>query len=337
MKHAIVIRLVAVLTVMMALSLTAIAQDEMPEPVVYDDSVQFPELPYASRWIEVNGSKMHYMETGDPAGTPILLLHGQPTWSYLWRDVMPHLEDSGRVIALDLIGMGLSDKPDLEYTYFDHRDYVWGFIEAMELEDIILVIHDWGSAIGFDYAFNHQDNVQGIAFMEALFTTFPSLDDPSVDAEFGAFLSVVRAGDGMGEELLINQNVFVEQILPGAIVRELSEEEMNAYRAPYPTPAERLPVFMWPNQVPIAGEPADVHEVVGAYAAWLTETELPMLMLHAEPGLIITAPIAEFIKSTYQNLEAVNVGEGRHFIQEDQPDAIGEAIADWLGRVVLAE
>ncbi len=278
---------------------------------------------------------MHYMETGDLAGTPILLLYGQPTWSYLWRDVMPHLEDGGRVIALDLIGMGKSDKPDIDYTYMDHRAYVWGFIEAMELEDIVLVIHDWGSALGFDYAYNHQDNVQAIAFMEALVAPIPSLDDPTINAEFGAFLEVVRTGDGVGEELLINQNVFVEQILLGAIARELSEEELNAYRAPYPTPTERLPVFMWPNQVPIAGEPAAVNEVVGTYGMWLTQTDMPMLMLHAEPVLIITPEVAMFIQSLYQNLESINVGEGIHFIQEDQPGAIGESIAEWLERVVL--
>ena len=327
-------------TLLLILSLSLIlvgnvaAQDGPPEPVVYE-GIEFPELPYPSRWIEINGSKIHYMETGDPGGTPILLLHGQPTWSYLWRNVMPHLEDSGRVIALDLIGMGLSDKPDIEYTYHDHREYIWGFIEAMELEDIVLVIHDWGSALGFDYAFNHQDNVQGIVFLEAVMAPIPSFGLVG-DPEMAAFFETIRAGDGRGEAMLMGQNLFVEQFLPSMVVRELSEEEMNAYRAPYPTPDTRLPVFMWPNQIPVAGEPPAVHEVVAAYAEWLPQSELPKLQIHATPGAFPIQAV-EQINDTFNNIETVNVGEGLHFIQEDQPDAMGEAIAEWLDRVVFAD
>lgn len=321
-------QVVLVLFALLVVAVGAQAQTGDPQPPIVYEGLEVPELPYASRWIEVNGAKMHYMETGDPGGTPILLLHGQPTWSYLWRNVMPHLEDSGRVIALDLIGMGLSDKPDLGYTFMEHREYVWGFIEAMELENIILVIHDWGSALGFDYAFNHQDNVQAIAFMEALVAPPANYDE--LNPEFAAFLQLVRAGDGVGEELLINQNMFVEQLLPSAILRPLSEAELNAYRFPYPTPETRLPVFMWPNQVPIAGEPADVNAIVGEYAVWLTQTEMPMLNLYATPGLLMGENVAQMLQGMYKNLEILNVGEGLHFIQEDQPDAIGQGIAAWL-------
>jgi haloalkane dehalogenase len=321
-------RVVLVLFALLLVAAGAQAQTGDPQPPIIYEGLEVPELPYASRWIEVNGAKMHYMETGNPGGRPILLLHGQPTWSYLWRNVMPHLEDSGRVIALDLIGMGLSDKPDIGYTFMEHREYVWGFIEAMELENIVLVIHDWGSALGFDYAFNHQDNVQAIAFMEALVAPPANYDE--LNPEFGAFLQLVRAGDGVGEELLINQNMFVEQLLPSAILRPLSEAELNAYRFPYPTPETRLPVFMWPNQVPIAGEPADVNAVVGEYAVWLTQTEMPMLNLYATPGLLMGENVAQMLQGMYKNLEILNVGEGLHFIQEDQPDAIGQGIAAWL-------
>jgi haloalkane dehalogenase len=327
-------RIVFVLFALFVAVAVAHAQSSNPQsPVIYE-GLATPELPYPSRWIDVNGSKMHYMETGNPGGTPILLLHGQPTWSYLWRNVMPHLEGSGRVIALDLIGMGLSDKPALDYTFMEHREYLWGFIEAMELENIVLVIHDWGSALGFDYAANHQDNVQAIAFMEALVA--PATDYESLPPEFAQMLQAVRT-PGIGEELLINQNMFVEQILPSAVLRPLSEAELNAYRFPYPTPETRLPVFMWPNQVPIAGEPADVNAIVAEYAVWLPQTEMPMLHLYATPGVLMGEALAQMLQGMYQNLEILNVGEGLHFIQEDQPDAIGQGIADWLDRVVFVD
>lgn len=324
-------KLVLVLFALLAVGTTARAQTGDPKsPIVYKD-LKPPTLPYPSRWIEVNGAKMHYMETGDPAGTPILLLHGQPTWSYLWRNVMPHLEKSGRVIAVDLIGMGLSDKPTLGYTYMEHRQYLWGFIEAMQLKDLVLVIHDWGSALGFDYAHNHQDNVRAIAFMEALVAPASKYED--FNPEFATMLRTFRAGDGVGQELLINQNFFVEQVLPSAVLRKLTEAEMNAYRAPYPTPDTRLPLFMWPNQVPIGGQPADVNEIVGAYGRWLTQTEMPMLNLYATPGILMNEASAEQLQAAFRNLDILNVGAGLHFIQEDQPEAIGKGIADWLQRL----
>lgn len=322
-------------TVLLALCLPLIAalplqaQSAPPEPLIYE-GIAFPELPYASRWIEVNGAKMHYMETGDPAGTPILLLHGNPTWSYLWRDVMPHLEDSGRVIAVDLIGMGLSDKPDIAYTFAEHREYLWRFIELLGLQELVLVVHDWGSGLGFDYAYQHQDNVQGIAFMEALIAPFPAYADMPQGG--GDMMQTMRGEAGRG--MILNQNFFVEQLLPGGVVRELSAAELDAYRAPFPTPESRLPVLMWPRQIPIGGEPAEVHAVLAAYAAWLPQSETPKLLLYAEPGMMTQAPVVAMLLARYQNLETVNVGAGGHFIQEDQPDAIGQSIAEWMERVI---
>ena len=335
MQRNIFIRL-AVLVISIALITVAgiTAQDGPPEPLVYEN-IEFPELPYASRYIEINGAKMHYMEAGDPGGTPILLLHGNPTWSYLWRNVMPHLEDSGRVIAVDLIGMGKSDKPDIGYTFVEHRDYLWGFIEMMELEDIVLVIHDWGSGLGFDYAYNHPNNVQAIAFMEAILAPIPELGMAG-DAEMAAFFGMIRAGDGRGEQIIMGQNMFVEQFLPSMVVRELSEEEMNAYRAPYITPESRLPVFVWPNQIPIAGHPEDVHDIVSTYGEWVPQSELPKLYLYGTPGAVPEAFNA-MVSEMYTNTETVNIGEALHFLQEDQPDAIGMAIAEWLDRVVFMD
>ncbi|MEM8532541.1 MAG: haloalkane dehalogenase [Chloroflexota bacterium] len=307
-------------------------KDEQTQPLIYED-IAFPKLPYPSRWIEVQGSRMHYMETGDPDGTPILLLHGNPTWSYLWRDVIPHLANSGRVIALDLIGMGLSDKPDIDYTFFNHRDYVWAFIEAMNLKNMVLIIHDWGSALGFDYAYHHQDNVQAIAFMEAHVATTPSLDGAPPEA--ASFIQAVRSHQG--KEMLLNQNLFIEKLLPSMIVRQLSKEELDAYRTPFLTPSTRLPLLTWPRQIPIGGEPADVHQMMESYVAWLSDTDMPMLNVYATPGTFMSEATALLLQSQYHNLEIVDVGEGLHFFQEDQPDAVGKSIAEWLHRVVIVK
>ncbi len=309
------------------------AQADQPSPPVVYEGLTFPELPFTSQWVEVKpeglpAAKLHYLEAGNLADDPILLLHGQPTWSYLWRDVIPHLESHGRVIAVDLVGFGRSDKPDIEYRYKDHIGYIEGFIEALELKDITLVIHDWGSALGFDYASRHEDNVKGIAFFEALLAPIPELPE-----EFREMFTAFRT-PGVGEELIINQNIFVEQFVPNSIVRELSEEELNAYRAPFPTPAERLPVWRWPNEIPIAGEPADTHAVISSYAAWLFETEMPMLMLYGTPGMISNAEMANQFSESMKNLRVASVGAGLHYLQEDQPAAIGQQIVKWLDTVV---
>lgn len=331
MKSNIVARALALVALALLTAAQALGQGNSPAPIVYD-GIEFPPLPYASRWIEVNGAKMHYMETGDPAGAPILLLHGNPTWSYLWRNIMPYLEDSGRVIAPDLIGMGKSDKPNIGYTFVEHRDFLWRFIELMRLDSLVLVVHDWGSGLGFDYARNHPDKVRGIAFMEALLAPSPPVDE----MEGGpGLIQMIRGDDGRAEAMMLGQNIFVEQFLPSAIMRELSDEEMNAYRAPFPTPQTRLPILVWPRQIPTGGDPADVHEIVAAYAQWLPQSEMPKLMLYAEPGMM-PPPMLDMARATYQNLESVSVGPGLHFIQEDQPDAIGMAIADWLARAVSA-
>lgn len=309
------------------------AQENQSSPVVYE-GLTFPELPFASKWIEVKPeglptARLHYLEDGNLADDPILLLHGQPTWSYLWRDVIPHLEPHGRVIAVDLIGFGRSDKPDIEYRYKDHIQYIEGFIDALELQNITLVIHDWGSALGFDYASRHEANIKGIAFFEALLAPVPELPE-----DFKEMFTAFRT-PGIGEELIINQNIFVEQFVPNSIMRKLSEEELNAYRVPFPTPAERLPVWRWPNEIPIAGEPADVHVVIANYATWLFETELPMLMLYGIPGMISNVEAANQLSVNMKNLRIANVGPGLHYLQEDQPEAIGQQIAYWLDTVII--
>jgi len=282
------------------------------------------EFPFESKYVEVLGSKMHYIDEGE--GDPVLFLHGNPTSSYLWRNVIPYVADDGRAIAVDLIGMGKSDKPDIDYRFVDHAKYLEAFIEELELKNITLVIHDWGSGLGFNYAMNNEDNIKGIAFMEALLMplSWESFQSDEMRETFQNFRT-----PGVGEEMIMNQNIFVEQLLPSMILRELSEEEFNYYSEPYPTPESRKPVWKWPNEIPIDGEPADVHEIITNYNAWLQETEVPKLLIHATPGIIITEPVVEWSKENLKNLETVDIGEGIHYIQEDNPDAIGEAISDW--------
>jgi len=280
-------------------------------------------FPFESKFVEVQGSRMHYVEEG--AGDPVLFLHGNPTSSYLWRNVIPHLSPLARCIALDLIGMGKSDKPDIEYRFFDHARYVDGFIEALGLRHITFVIHDWGSALGFHYSRRREDNVKGLAFMEAVVRPVTWSEFP--EQPRGLF-QAFRTPD-VGWDLIANRNVFVENVLPGSILRKLSEEEMNRYREPFLDPASRKPVWRWPNEIPIEGEPADVVEAAQAYADWLGESDVPKLLLYAQPGAIMREPLVEWCRKNVRNLKTVDIGPGVHFVQEDRPHEIGEAIAEW--------
>ncbi len=282
------------------------------------------EFPFESRYVEVLGSRMHYVDEGE--GEPILFLHGNPTSSYLWRNIIPFVTDDYRAIAVDLIGMGKSAKPDLDYTYQDHKRYLDAFIDALDLSDITLVIHDWGSVLGFDYAVEHDDNVVGIAFMEAIIPPrFPSVQP--MGGALGRFRSEA------GEELILEQNQFVEQILAGSVIRGLTDEEMAYYRAPYPTPESRLPTLQWPRELPAAGEPARNVEVVTRIGGWMRATDIPMLFLWARPGALNNEAFAEAMVETVENIQTTFVGAGRHYIQEDQPEMIGRSIADWRRRI----
>lgn len=282
------------------------------------------EFPFDSRFVTVHGSSMHYVESG--VGDPIVFLHGNPTSSYLWRNVIPHLSPLGRCVAPDLIGMGRSGKPEIEYRFFDHVRYVEGFLETLGLRDITLVIHDWGSALGFDYAMRHPKNIKAIAFLEAIVLPLPDLQAfPDGAREmFRAF----RSPD-QGRKLIIDQNIFIERVLPNAILRKLSEEEMNRYREPFLEPKSREPLWRWPNEIPIGGEPADVEAVVTEYNLKLQQSEIPKLLLYATPGAVLTAPLVEWCRRSLKNLTAVNVGAGVHYLQEDHPHEIGHAIASW--------
>jgi haloalkane dehalogenase len=282
-------------------------------------------FPFESRFVEVNGARLHYIDEG--SGDPVLFLHGNPTSSYLWRNIIPHVTDGSRAIAVDLIGMGKSEKPDLEYRFVDHHKYVEAFIQQLELENLTLVIHDWGSALGFHYAARHANNVRGIAFMEAILAPVPRWD--AFPPDFVKIFKAFRTPD-VGWDMIVNQNMFVEQILPGAIGRDLSQEEMDRYREPFTDPATRKPLWRWPNEIPIEGEPADVAGVVASYNAWLQEADVPKLLFYATPGAITPPPLVEWCVASLKNLKTIDLGEGIHFLQEDHPDRIGRELANWL-------
>jgi haloalkane dehalogenase len=290
--------------------------------------------PYGQlRYREIAGSRMAYVDEGGSSdGTTIVFQHGNPTSSYLWRNVMPHLEGLGRLVACDLIGMGASDKlcpsgPD-RYHYAEQRDYLFGLWDALDLGDrVVLVLHDWGSALGFDWASKHRDRVAGLAFMEAIVTPMTWADfHESVREVFQGFRSPE------GERMILEQNIFVEVVLPGAIRRRLTEEEMDNYRRPFANPGEdRRPTLSWPRNIPIDSEPAEVVAVVDGYRSWLAESDVPKLFINAEPGAIVRGRIREYIRS-WRNLTEVTV-PGVHFIQDDSPDQIGAALAQFVRRL----
>lgn len=283
----------------------------------------------AKKTATVHGRTMAYVERG--RGDAIVFLHGNPTSSYLWRNIIPHLEGLGRCIAPDLIGMGDSDKLDdsgpERYRFVEHRHYLDALLEQLDLGDrVTLVIHDWGSALGFDWARRHPDRVKGIAYMEAIVRPLSWAEWPeSIKPIFQGFRSEA------GEEMVLEKNLFVERVLPGSVLRGLTEEEMAVYRRPFAEPGEaRRPTLTWPRQIPLDGEPADVHEIASDYARWMAENDLPKLFVNAEPGAILTGPVRESCRR-WRNQTEVTV-PGSHFIQEDSPEAIGEAIADWHRR-----
>lgn len=285
------------------------------------------DFPFQSNYVEVKGSKMHYVDEGE--GDPILLLHGQPTSSYLWRNIIPHLSKKGRCIAPDLIGMGKSDKPKLDYTFGDHYAYLSEFIEKLGLKNVNLVIHDWGSGLGFHYAHEHQDNIKGIAFMEAIIQTMSWSKFPT---DYKIIFKLLRT-PYVGWFMISVLNMFINKVVPDSVVRKLTKAEMDHYRSPYPTIASRKPVRMWPTQIPIDGKPAVMQEIISGYASWLKETKLPKLCIYAHPGAIIKKAQVAYIKENYQQTKMVDIGKGLHYLQEDHPDKIGQEIATWIDEI----
>ncbi|GBE00029.1 haloalkane dehalogenase [bacterium BMS3Abin07] len=281
------------------------------------------DFPFKSNYVDIHGSKIHYIDEG--SGDPIIFLHGNPTSSYLWRNIIPYLSSCGRCIAPDLIGMGKSDKPNIDYRFVDHVKYVEGFIEKKGLRNITFVIHDWGSALGFHYAMHHEKNIKGIAFMEAILKTATWNDFPK-DFKLGFRLFRTPV---IGWLLIVVMNIFIEQILPKAIVRNLTEKEKNYYREPFKRLKDRKPIRRWPNEIPIDGQPVDVTEIVQYYSRKLQESDLSKLLFFANPGGIITSTVVEWCQQNLKNLKTIDIGKGIHYLQEDNPHLIGSELAKW--------
>jgi haloalkane dehalogenase len=293
--------------------------------------VAWPE----KKTVDVLGRRMAYVEVG--SGETIVFLHGNPTSSFLWRNVLPFLASRGRCVAPDLIGMGDSEK--LEggpggYRFVEHRRYLDGFLEAVGVTaNVTFVLHDWGSALGFDWANRHRDAVRGLCYMEAIVRPLTWAEWPN--AARGIFQTLRSA---VGDELILERNVFIERILPGSILRKLEPEELDEYRRPFQDPGEgRRPTLTWPREIPVEGSPADVVAIVGDYAAWLSTCQVPKLFINADPGAILIGAQREFCRSWPAQREVTVPGS--HFIQEDSAEAIGGAVAEWyegLGRRVVA-
>tara|TARA_B110000014_G_scaffold255730_1_gene237930 strand:+ start:1107 stop:2018 length:912 start_codon:yes stop_codon:yes gene_type:complete len=284
------------------------------------------KLRLKKKFIKINGKNIAYVEVG--SGDPIVFQHGNPTSSYLWRNIIPILKDHGRCIAVDLIGMGDSEKLNNSnsnsYRYIEHRDYLFKAWNTLGInKNVTLVIHDWGSALGFDWAYQHPDSILGIAYMEAIVRPLTWDEWPELARNiFKGFRS------SSGEELILEKNMFIEGVLPNSIIRNLSEEEMAVYRKPFINPGEdRRPILSWPREIPIDGNPENVVEIVSRYAKWLENSDVPKLFINADPGSILVGKQREYCQ-TWKNQIEVTV-KGRHFLQEDSPNEIGESIRKW--------
>lgn len=286
--------------------------------------------PYERRRIGVLDAELAYVDTG--RGAPVVFLHGNPTSSFLWRNILPHVEGVARCLAPDLVGMGDSGKPPAGgYRFVDHARYLDAWFDAMKLaRDVTLVVHDWGSALGFHWARRHPERVAGLVYMEAIVR-------PLAWAEWPENARKIFQGmrSPAGEDLVLQKNVFVERILPASVLRAMTEEEMDVYRAPYREAGEsRRPVLQWPREIPVDGEPADVVSIVEAYGTWLAQSPVPKLFVNAEPGSILVGAQRDFCRR-WPNQDEVTV-KGLHFIQEDSPREIGQAIRSFVERRVGA-
>ncbi|MBO9563420.1 MAG: haloalkane dehalogenase [Niastella sp.] len=285
--------------------------------------MNFHQINHPRKRVKVLDSEMSYVDTGE--GEPVVFLHGNPTSSYLWRNIIPWLSKYRRCLAPDLVGMGQSGKsPDASYRFTDHVAYLDAWFEAVGLrENIVLVLHDWGSALGFYRAFRFPDQIKGIAYMEAivqprLWSDFPA----GRDAIFRALRS------DKGEQMVLQDNFFIETVLPKSIIRTLSAEEMDAYRAPFQHPADRLPTLLFPREIPIEGEPPHIVSIVEEYGKWLAGSQFPKLLISASPGALLTGRALDFCRS-WPNQREVSV-KGIHYIQEDSPAEIGEAVREFV-------
>jgi len=276
--------------------------------------------------IDVLGSTMAYREAGISDAPAVLFLHGNPTSSYIWRNILPIVSPVAHCIAPDLIGFGQSGKPEIEYRFADHVRYLDAFLEKMGITSAYVAAQDWGSALAFHLGARRPDFIRGLAFMEFI-RPMPAWSDfhPDQIETFKKFRT-----PGIGEEMILGQNLFVEGVLPAATARPLTDEEMSVYRAPFLTRESRLPVWRFPNELPIAGEPADVYALMEAAHRALAASTFPKLLFVGNPGALISPAFAKAFANTLRNCAVVELRSGLHYLQEDEPDVIGAEIKGWL-------
>ena len=298
-----------------------------------------PDFPFTLQRVQVYDTEMAYIDTAPIQAfqeKPVMLfLHGNPTSSYLWRNIIPHVSNQTRCLAPDLIGMGASGKlPHLAYRFLEHALYLDEFCATVipREQKIVLIVHDWGSALGLHWARRNAHRVAGLALMEFVppMPTWEPMEKAGAATSFQAF----RGPPEVGRKLIIEENMFVEKVLPGSVVRGLTEKEMEHYRAPYLIPSSREPLYRWPNEIPIEGHPAEVYALAEKYHAWLLENEVPKLFFWASPGVIIGEELAGWYRMTLKNTTSVGIGSGRHYLQEDNPHLIGAELAKWMEQVV---
>lgn len=286
------------------------------------------EFPFQSKYITVKGSKMHYVDEGK--GDPILFIHGNPASSYIWRNIIPYVTSNARAIAVDLIGFGKSDKPDIDYGFKDVYTYLEGFIEVLNLKNITIVVQDWGSGLGFHYANLHRHNIKGIAFMEAM---YEQKKWENLSTELKMAMNLMRSKFTSWLVLGV-ANQFVSKMLPDWVERGLSKEELDYYKAPFKTLKSRKPIYVFPRDVPVKGQPKFSAHAVDSYNQWLQETNIPKICFYVDPGVLIPIEEIPWIEKNFPNITMVPLGKGTHFIQEDYPHEIGETLHTWYTQKV---
>ncbi|GAB4391405.1 MAG: haloalkane dehalogenase [Gammaproteobacteria bacterium] len=288
------------------------------------------DFPFKSHFVNVHGAKMHYVDEGE--GDPLVFIHGIPTSSYLWRNIIPALSNQARCIALDLIGMGQSDKPDIDYTVFDHIHYLEGFISALDLKNVTFMLHAWGSVIGFDYAMRNEENVKALAFTEAQLR--PAVNPEMVALPMHELAAVLGQEDG-GYDVVMNTDYYIDKIFPGTIVRRLSPEELAYYHAPFSKPGSRKPIWQFLQDLPLGKQRTDVVALIERYSQKLTQSQLPKLMFYAVPGFNTTIETVKWAKDHLPHLTQIAVEDALHYPQESNPQVISEALSEWYSNLVI--
>jgi haloalkane dehalogenase len=286
------------------------------------------------RHVPVKQTQMAYREAASADAPMALFLHGNPASSHIWRNIIPHVAPVAHCIAPDLIGFGQSGKPDIAYRFFDHIEYLDAFIDQLSVRSAYLVAQDWGAALALHLAARRPDFVRGLAFMEFVRPASSFEDFHQLPAAREAFRKLRNPGEG--EAMILQDNIFIERILPGSVARALSDEEMAVYRAPFPTPESRRPMLTLPRDIPIEGEPADVHHALQSALVQLTASTYPKLLFVGEPGTLISPAYARDLAARLQHIAVVQLGSGRHNLQEDHPDAIGRSVAGWIAGIEAA-